>query len=176
MITFDLVQRESVALAERNDCTVKAVSIACQIPYSEAHTYLGRLGRRRGCGWYEMDHWRGMRHVSGYVDNLHKLGIEYEKVEVRSKTVSQIVRELTSGHYLVKVRGHVLALVDGKVEDWTEGRRHHVKSVYKIKNPRLQKVEEPVVISPTAPKGFRKLRHKKAARLGLDPKTGLPLA
>jgi len=25
------------------------------------------------------------------------------------------------------------------------------------------------------PQGFRKLRHKKAARLGLDPKTGLPL-
>lgn len=25
------------------------------------------------------------------------------------------------------------------------------------------------------PKGFRKLRHKKAKRLGLDPKTGLPL-
>lgn len=176
MITFDLVQRESDTIGERNDCTVKAVAIACQIPYKEAHQYLRNLGRKRGCGWYESDHWRGMRHISGYVDNLHKIGVEHEQIEVRSKTVSQIVNELKSGHYMVKVRGHILALVDGKVEDWTAGRRHRVQKVYKIKNPRtLQKVEEPVVISPNAPAGFRKLRHKKAKRLGLDPKTGLPL-
>ena len=175
MITFDLVQRESDSMGERNDCTVCAVAVACQIPYAEAHQYLRSLGRKRGHGWFEANHWRGMRHISGYIDNLNKIGIEYEKIEVRSRTVSQIERELRTGHYMVKVRGHVLALVNGKVEDWTAGRKHQIKAVYKIKNPRLQKVEEPLVISPTAPKGFRKLRHKKAARLGLDPKTGLPL-
>jgi hypothetical protein len=176
MITFDLVQRESQAIGERNDCTVKAVSIACQIPYSEAHGYLKALGRRKGCGWFPNNHQRRKRgHVSGYIDNLDFLGIEYERVSVVSKTVSQIEKELRTGHYMVHVRGHVLALVDGKVQDWTEGRRHRIVSVYKIKNPRVHKVED-VVISPTAPKGFRKLRHKKAKRLGLDPKTGLPLA
>ena len=174
MITFQEVQRQSDTIGERNDCTVKAVSVACQIPYSEAHLYLRSLGRQNGCGWYESDHWRGRRHISGYVDNLKKLGIEHEKVEVSSRTVSQVERELRTGHYMVKVRGHILALVNGKVEDWTAGRRHQIKAVYKINNPRAQKVED-VVISPTAPKGFRKLRHKKAARLGLDPKTGLPL-
>ena len=176
MITFQEVQRESQAIGERNDCTVKAVSIACQIPYHEAHRYLSKLGRRKGRGWFPNDHNRKGRNVSGYIDNLDSLGFEHEKISVASRTVSQIERELRSGHYMVHVSGHVLALVDGKVQDWTEGRRHRVKSVYKIKNPRkLQKVEEPLVISPVAPKGFRKLRHKKAARLGLDPKTGLPL-
>ena len=175
MITFDTVQRESNSIGEANDCTVKAISIACQIPYREAHQYLASLGRRKGRGWYWKTHVRGNRLISGYIDNLKRIGFEYEQVDFHSRTVSQIERELRSGHYLVQVNGHALALVDGKVEDWTAGRKHHVKQVFKITNPRLHKVED-VVISPTAPKGFRKLRHKKAARLGLDPKTGLPLA
>jgi len=177
MITFDIVQRESEALNERNDCTVKAVSIACQVPYSEAHGYLKALGRRKGCGWFPNNHQRRKRgHVSGYIDNLDFLGIEYEKVSVVSSTVSQIERELRTGHYMVHVSGHVLALVNGKVQDWTAGRRHRIVSVYKIKNPR-KPVTEPMVIAPAkVPTGFRKLRHKKAKRLGLDPKTGLPLA
>lgn len=169
MITFQEVQRESQAIGETNDCTVKAVSIACQVPYSEAHQYLKSLGRKNRRG----HHWQA--NGIGYAEALHKIGVEGVEVGFRSKTVKTLARELTKGHYMVKVKGHVLAIVDGKVEDWTEGRQHRVLKVMRIKNPRLQKVEEPLVISPVAPNGFRKLRHKKAARLGLDPKTGLPL-
>jgi len=170
MITFNDCAVISHRLGENNDCTVKAVAIACQVTYDEAHGYLKSLGRKWGRG----HHWAGNGH--GYTERLDKLGIEGEEIEFKSKTVKTLARELTKGHYMVKVRGHVLAIIDGKVEDWTAGRQHRVLKVMKIKNPRnLQKIEEPVVISPTAPKGFRKLRHKKAARLGLDPKTGLPL-
>jgi hypothetical protein len=176
MITYNAIQADSLAMREANDCSVCAVSVACQIPYKEAHEYLRSLGRPKGRGWYWRTHLRGQRLISGYVDNLKRIGFEHEQIEFKSKTVATIGKELREGHYLVHVKGHVLALVNGKVEDWSEGRRHRILNVVRIKNPRnLQKIEEPVVISPTAPKGFRKLRHKKAARLGLDPKTGLPL-
>jgi len=169
MITFNDCAVISSRLGENNDCTVKAVAIACQVPYEEAHEYLRSIGRKWGRG----HRWQINGH--GYAERLDKLGIEGEEIEVKSKTVKTLARELTKGNYMVKVKGHVLAIVDGKVEDWTAGRQHRVLKVMKIKNPRtLQKVED-VVISPSAPKGFRKLRHKKAARLGLDPKTGLPL-
>lgn len=176
MITFQDVNQISDKYGEGNDCTVKAVAIACQIPYEEAHQYLSKLGRRKGRGWYHATHIRGNKLVRGYIDNLEKIGVAYTPVKVNSRTVSQVERELKDGHYIVQVSGHALAVVNGKVEDWTSGRKHHVKQVWRIENPRVQKVEEPLVISPVAPKGFRKLRHKKAARLGLDPKTGLPLA
>jgi len=29
-------------------------------------------------------------------------------------------------------RGHVLALKNGIVEDWTKGRKHYIKELYKI--------------------------------------------
>lgn len=174
MITFQDVAQVSDKYGEGNDCTVKAVAIACQIPYEEAHEYLASLGRRKGRGWYHASHVRGRRLISGYIDNLKRLGFKHVPVEFQSRTVSQIERELKDGHYIVQVNGHALALVNGKVEDWSAGRKHHVKQVWRIENPRVHKVED-VVISPTAPKGFRKLRHKKAKRLGLDPKTGLPL-
>lgn len=176
MITFQDVKQVSDKYGEGNDCTVKAVAIACQVPYEEAHAYLTKLGRRKGRGWYHASHMRGAKFVKGYIDNLDKLGIEYTSVDFNSRTVSQIERELKDGNYIVQVNGHALALVNGKVEDWTAGRKHHVKQVWRIENPRVYKVEDDVVVSPVAPKGFRKLRHKKAARLGLDPKTGLPLA
>jgi hypothetical protein len=175
MITFQDVKQISDKYGEGNDCTVKAVAIACQIPYEEAHQYLSKLGRRKGRGWYHATHIRGNKLVRGYIDNLEKIGIEYVPVDFNSRTVSQLGREFCRGNYIVQVSGHALALVDGKVEDWTAGRKHHVKQVWRIENPRVHKVDD-VVISPVAPKGFRKLRHKKAARLGLDPKTGLPLA
>jgi len=169
MITFNDCAVISNRLGESGDCTVKAVAVACQVCYEEAHEYLRSLGRKWGRG----HHWAA--NGIGYTERLDKLGIEGEEIEVKSKTVKTLARELTEGHYMVKVKGHVLAIVDGKVEDWTAGRQHRVLKVMKIKNPRKHYAIQSDVIVADTPKGFRKLRHKKAARLGLDPKTGLPL-
>jgi hypothetical protein len=41
-------------------------------------------------------------------------------------------RHLASGRYICMVRGHVAALVNGEVIDWTAGRRHQIKEVYEL--------------------------------------------
>jgi len=39
---------------------------------------------------------------------------------------------LERGNYILGVRGHVLAVKNGFVEDWTEGRKHYVDKIWKI--------------------------------------------
>src|SRR5579859_492925 len=42
--------RSAAGFKERRDCTVRALSVAKGIPYSEAHETLRKLGRKNNCG------------------------------------------------------------------------------------------------------------------------------
>lgn len=65
------------------------------------------------------------------------LGYQLEKTtSFTAKTVTTLERDpaLKQGRYLVSVSGgrHAVALVDGKVIDWTEGRRHRIEKIWKV--------------------------------------------
>jgi hypothetical protein len=66
------------------------------------------------------------------------------------KTVVTAARVLRRGKYLVRIRRHVLAIVDGQVHDWTDGRQHRVQQVFEIIQPAAV-VETPVALPTPAP-------------------------
>lgn len=117
---------------ERNDCTVIAVSIACRVPYNKAHAALGSYGRKRGRG-ANSTQWLGA---------CRYLGCQWEQVNVGTQpngsgwTGCTIGRRFPRGYYLVRFRGHLAAMVNGKVEDWTDGKRNRVIDVYRVTVPR----------------------------------------
>lgn len=43
---FVNLKSEAGKIGERNDCSVKAISIACEVPYAEVHALLKDLGRK----------------------------------------------------------------------------------------------------------------------------------
>ena len=56
-------------------------------------------------------------------------------IDFTAKTVMGIPKDKKfkkSYKYLVRVRGHVLAVRNNEVLDWTEGRRHRIQEVYKV--------------------------------------------
>jgi hypothetical protein len=57
-----------------------------------------------------------------------------DRSEYRAKTMITAARDpnLAKGRYICMVRGHVAAVVDGQVIDWSDGRRHQVKEVYEV--------------------------------------------
>jgi len=62
-----------------------------------------------------------------------KLGFKFEPWRVAGKTITTVERELPStGAFLINVRGHILAVVDGLTHDWAAGRRHHVENVRRV--------------------------------------------
>ena len=115
----------SKLLKETKDCAVKAVTIVTGVHYVDVHSLMASYGRKPRKGTF-----------NGITRNVLKhLGFKTEKVECRSKTVRTLQREFKyrPGTYLVWTSGHILAIKDGEVLDWTNGRLHRIISVERVK-------------------------------------------
>lgn len=128
-------------IGEYNDCTVKAISLTCQISYEEAHALLKQLGRKD-------------RHGFRLSCNLDKVATALGVQFVRKESANFIrqypgchknLNNVTTYHphrfnevwkdgktYLVFTRGHVLAVIDGKTHDWTDNKAKQVISIYEV--------------------------------------------
>lgn len=109
---------------ETNDCAVKAIAIACDVPYPVAHKTLKQLGRRGRCG---------TRNVM--INEAFKaLGFKMEIIPHTAKTVKTLPKDsaVQKGYFVALVPQHILAIIDGKVEDWSDGSARRVKFVAKI--------------------------------------------
>lgn len=116
-------------IKDKNDCTVRALANAASIPYTEAHAALKNVGRKEGHG----------EHLNVYADAYAKYGFElvaffgttkaslgYRRrmmlkgVDVplcKGMSFGRMLETLKHGRYIVTVRGHALAVVNGKVFD-----------------------------------------------------------
>jgi len=151
------IHAESRRFNEHNDCTVRALAIAARVPYQAAHSALAAAGRPHRRGPKAI----GQRDKTGAVRvdcpairiAANTVGMDIrrlERTEYAAKTVATAPRDsrLQEGSYILYVRGHVAALVDGEVIDWTDGRRHRIQEVYELK-PRQAAPVAPV--APVAP-------------------------
>jgi hypothetical protein len=121
-MNWDKVSQKSNEFNESNDCAVKALSIAMDTAYSVIHKLLKLQGRPNRQGTY--------KHQQQAV--IEQLGFKLEPIQVKAKTVTTLERENLQGYNLVYVRGHVLAVVNGSIEDWTQGRKHRILQGYKV--------------------------------------------
>ena len=129
--------RDRKTMGETNDCTVIAVALTCRVTYKRAHKAMWAQGRKPGRGAYS----------DQYLDAVQTLGFRADKVTNRggnplrqpngSKyTPKTIGNRLKRGYYLVQVSGHCLTVINGEVQDWTDGRNHHIKHAWKITRPK----------------------------------------
>lgn len=86
---------------ESKDCAVRAVSIACDIPYHEAHERFSKAGRKPNKG---VD-----------IDLLEKV-MERKPMQY-CITLSRFVALNPTGRFVVIKRGHAFAVVNGAVHD-----------------------------------------------------------
>jgi len=113
---------------ETMDCGVIAMAIVARMTYKEAHHATTDVGRR---------HKRGMR-TSMLVKAIRNEGFTVEPVPKMVQkngckyTPKTIGKKLKNGYYLCVTTSHFFAVVNGTVEDWTNGRRHHVMYAYKV--------------------------------------------
>ena len=109
---------------EHNDCAVKAVAIACDVPYPVAHKTLKQLGRRGRCGTRNM----------AIKEAFKALGFKMEIIRHTAKTVKTLARDsaVQRGYFVALVPRHILAIIDGKVEDHSEGSARRIDFVAKI--------------------------------------------
>ena len=119
-------------LKETNDCAVIALAIVMRTTYKATHAICADVGRKVG----------GRTHTRETFAAITAAGFAVEKItKDRQKTGSRytpktIGDKLKRGYYLCFCRGHVFAVVNGDVEDWTNGRQHHITDMYKVTRKR----------------------------------------
>ena len=113
---------------ETNDCSVIAVSIVARTTYKASHAACNANGRRNKKGMY----------TGSIIATVRSLGFSVEPVKRLTQkngskfTPKTIGDKLKKGYFLCFCNGHVFAMVNGDVEDWTNGRQHHIKEAYKV--------------------------------------------
>ena len=95
---------------EYRDCTVRALAVVSDLPYSEVHKAWEEVGRKDG-------------HAPKNFENQHKLqkackilNLEAKQVK-RHGTVKNFIIKYPTGNYFCIKRGHAFAIINGKVFD-----------------------------------------------------------
>lgn len=115
---------------DSNYCTVIALCIAADLAFGKAAAiYRNVAGRVKGKGTYRDQQAKALAAVGLRMEHVQGCRLAYWPT-----TMSQVPNVFKSmpGVYFVYTSGHVAAVRDGVVEDWTQGRRHRVKSIYQI--------------------------------------------
>lgn len=123
MSDYKSIERDSLGMGEARDCAVRAVTAVSNLPYTYVHGVFARNGRKAKQGTpFEIT-----------MKVLKELNIWVEFTRTEAKTICSLKKKLPKkGRFLVRVRRHILAAVDGEIVDWTEGRRHRIKEFYKV--------------------------------------------
>ena len=148
---------------ESNDCVVRAVSHAFDVDYIKAHHFCEmKLHRISGDGVYTSRYMPSVKQafgkklkqlgkISKYSDFRHLTRPQKSKVEKYSHAkgkwvtkrvikqvpykVNEFVKAHSEGNYIVTVKGHAFALIDGVIKgNWNDDKRltRKVKSAYKV--------------------------------------------
>ena len=99
---------------ERRDCTVRALAIVADLPYQEAHSMLKNSGRRDGHK-FGMVNWMSARATGTALYCVGKFKIS--RVWGLGSNVGPFLAKELPGRYMVIVRGHCFAVINGTALD-----------------------------------------------------------
>ena len=109
---------------EKNDCAVRTLAIATGVDYGVAHAMLKEKGRRDGKPTY------------GFATFI-KEHIPVTECKTRQQiksTIGTFIKNKNKGTYIVGIRHHVFAVIDGIIHDsWEPKLGCHVKTYWKLK-------------------------------------------
>lgn len=113
---------------ETNDCTVRALAAAADIPYSVAHATMAKHGRKHGKGTVHnvqvkayAEHGGKLRAIFGttkgarYRANHEKQNSDVPHVD--GITLGTLLAEMPLGRFICIMRGHAFAIINRKLAD-----------------------------------------------------------
>ena len=111
---------------ERNDCVVRSLVITLGLKYSEAHRVAREIAERKdkkGCNLHVIMEYFRIRHVK-----TKGLGRRFG-----FPTLAQIAPLLETGRYILRVKNHAFAVINGVQYDHSEnGDRKRILDVYEF--------------------------------------------
>jgi hypothetical protein len=127
----------AATMGERNDCTVRALAVALDIPYETSHARLAQLGRKPKHGF---PFYRAAEALKA-----NRLALPSQRRVTVGSCLA--IPRLAAGRYVVRVAKHVFAVVDG-VPSERINPRQVVTSVWDFTaSDRPAVAEEPIRLS-----------------------------
>lgn len=130
--TYAKCVEPSDKMNEDNDCSVKAVAIAGRTTYNIAHALLKAAGRkdRKGCRVSLINSVL----EEGLSTTLRDMPMEVLRKRRGGGLTSNNIHTVLNKQrtYIAYTRDHVLTIRNGKLEDWTDGRRFRVLRVLEV--------------------------------------------
>tara|TARA_R100000734_G_scaffold11040_1_gene8291 strand:- start:132 stop:599 length:468 start_codon:yes stop_codon:yes gene_type:complete len=119
---------------DTNCCTVIASAIAFNQPFEKVQKDFFDKGYRvKGKGFYFFDHVEKISKDYGFnCEVIAKNKYEVKKIFGKGLTPKTVASYLDLQTYFIGTRGHVFALKDGIVEDWTRNRKHYVNRICRV--------------------------------------------
>ena len=106
---------------EKDDCVVRAVANAYEIPYDWAHAKLKNLGRVDSKPTYNLPH------------KMKKIGYKFH-IDRPHMTIKTFLKKYKTGNYIVRIRNHAFAVKNGVLHDSFIPRLgSHITNVWLIK-------------------------------------------
>lgn len=119
---------------EKNDCAVRALSAAFEIPYWEAHRWLAKQGRRLRSGTpTSLILGKKSRVLFG-----HRLGVRMSP----KKTVRKFLKQHPEGTFIVIVHRHAFCIKDGKIATHVRSLDQHIVNYWRVTKIDRKKPEE----------------------------------
>ena len=160
-MNYTEIKNSTAYKQDRNCCTVVASSIAFDIPFDQMlEVFKIAIGRRKNSGtvfgaWvnklaktynYKLEIFyicKDGKEWSWWKKNkeITSLNNRIKKVTNSSLTVATAEKVLTEGNYILGCRGHVLALKNGIVEDWSRGSKRRIETIYKLTKLKRKKTK-----------------------------------
>lgn len=177
MNTYIELAKRGREYGETNFCTVIAVALCLKTTFEDAWNLMNAKGRRIGKGTTFSDYSNALAERGMAVNNIYirnRCRTYYGKVSGYTEPVVadnygrlryiKTVNDLTTylprtGTFLIRINKHVLTFVDGRVEDWTDNRRHRVLAIYEVTGT--------PVSYPDAKMPLGLTRHREEGRTGL---------
>jgi len=119
----------SPALRDDNNCTVKAVQNAFGWSLERAYHHLEAHGRKHGRG----PSWNAYKKAVEAACKATGRKMIVEDVSSYGRTIKTAQRAFSGSQtYILGVRGHTLSFNKGYTNDWADGRRHHIHTIWRI--------------------------------------------
>lgn len=128
MSLYQEMVKAAIGKNENNDCSVKALAIAADISYDDAHHMMNLFGRKD----------RGMVTKHQVISALRMYNLNLENItpyiQGKIKTINQFEKYHgnVKATFVIFVRGHVLCWKNGKTEDWSVHSKRRIEQVFYI--------------------------------------------
>lgn len=141
---FRKLAKDSYAYKEDKDCTVMAVAVACDVPYSKAHKAMSEAGRkpRRGAKrdvtqkaieslGFKIRKWSPSEFKTTIADYAPPHNTRLNITTHHPRRFPEVWKE-KHRNMLFFTRNHVAAVRDHVTHDWSINNKLHVKEIWEV--------------------------------------------